>query len=121
MASAPRPDGPGTTAGNEKVDAARSCITITIRGESRQFRPGALTFAERAIVRKATGLPVESYFGDESSIGEDSIQVMWWLAGRSTDPFLTLTKVLDAWPAALGPEDFDVVVDDGEGDDSPEA
>lgn len=107
MAKAPRP-GVGKRA--EQAKATRKLLKLRIRDEERVIaNPDNLPLKERLIVRKATGLPVEAFLG-EIEFGVDSLQVLWWLAGRAAgDAFLTLTKVLEEWPDDLGPDDIDLV------------
>ncbi len=127
MASAPRPGSAGTTGGDSKARAASTTITLTLRpaeGEPivRTFRPGAVPFSERLIVRKATGLPFEAFASGEDGVGLDTIQVWWWLAARGDNPLCTLEQALSEWPAEVDEDTFDITVDDGTAeDDSPEA
>lgn len=124
MTSAPRPGGPGTELGKAKDDAVQAVMTITLRGESHRLNLGAITFGERAAVRKATGLPLEAFLPTDdleaNVFGLDSLQVLWWLARRGDDPLLTFRRVLDEWPADLGPDDIDLTLDTPEeGDPDP--
>lgn len=109
-AKAPRP---GVTQRKEETNAARQVMTIRVRDETRTLALGLLPIKEKLIVRKATGLPFEAFFGSEGSFGEDSLLVMWWLAGRANgDPFLTFTQASDAWPSDLTEDDLEVSVDE---------
>lgn len=106
MAKAPKPGSAGTTGGEEKAQEAQRAIKLTIRDESRTLRPGALNFQTRAIVRKATGLPLGQWLAD---MDEDSLRVIWWLAGRQEgDAFLTFDQVNADWPDDLTPDEFDL-------------
>lgn len=121
MATAPRPGAGRRTAARKQ---AQRVIRITVRGESATLCPDNLPFSEQIAVRKACGgLPFSSFWGGESVIGEDSLQVMWWLARRSCgEPALQLQTVLDEWPEVLTPEDFNVELDEpDEGDLDPES
>lgn len=117
MATAPRP---GVGKRNEAANAARQIMTLTLRGETRQLAIGNIPFSERMVVRKATGLPLEAFTG-EDKFGLDTLMVLWWLAGRGTNPFLTLDQSNDVFPADLQADDIDVTLDDGEDSDSPES
>lgn len=117
MATAPRP---GVGRRKQQANNARQVARMRVGDEWRTLAVGSIPFQERAMVRKATGLPIESFLGGETSIGLDSLQVLWWLAGRANDPFLTLDRMLEDWPESLGPDDFEVEMVEGD-DDSPEA
>lgn len=106
-ARAPRP-GAGRRA--EQATAAKRVLRLRIGDETRLLvDPENLPMKERLIVRKATGLPVEAFIG-QIEFGLDSLQVLWWLAGRAAgDAFLTLAKVVDEWPEGLTPDDVDLV------------
>jgi hypothetical protein len=108
MAKAPIP-GAGKRAAEAK--SAKVIHRLRIGDETRTIALGNLPLKERLIVRKATGLPFEAFFGeDEQSFGIDTLMVLWWLAGRAAgDPFLTLQQVQDEWPESLGEDDFDFV------------
>lgn len=116
MASAPTP-GIGTR--SAAAEAAQKIMTLTIRGETRRLAIGNIPMSERLIVRKATGLPFEAFVGDDK-FGLDTLIVLWWLAGRATNPMLTLTQVEQEFPADLEADDIDVTLDEPDGDD-PEA
>lgn len=106
MAKAPRP---GVGKRTDEVKAAKRLLKIRICDEER-ILPSVdnLPLKERLIVRKATGLPVEAFLG-EVEFGVDSLQVIWWLAGRAAgDPFLTLKKVVEDWPEELTEDDVDL-------------
>lgn len=122
MASAPRPGGAGTSKAVEQVEAAKTVMKIRIGDHAPvTIAPGLIPLGEKLIVRKALGLPFEAFAGDDDHIGEDSIAVMWWLARRANgEPMLTWTQVEADWPSGLTPDDIDVDVSDGEGED-PEA
>jgi hypothetical protein len=97
-------------------------MTITIRGESKRLAINNVPLSERLVVRKATGLPFESFVG-EDRIGLDSIMVLWWLARRGEgEVMLTLTAAEADFPTDLEADDLDVSIDepDPEADD-PEA
>jgi len=106
MAKAPRP---GVGKRKEEVKTAKRMLKLRIRDEERVLAsPDNLPMRERLIVRKATGLPVEAFLG-EVEFGLDSLQVLWWLAGRAAgDPFLTFKKVVEEWPEDLGEDDVDL-------------
>lgn len=117
MAQAPTP-GVGQRA--EAADAARQVMTITVRGRSLSFAFNNIPILELARVRKETGLSFEAYWAGETSIGMDSLQVLWWLARRASGELqLTLQQTVDEWPADLDEDDISVAVDDETGD-SPE-
>jgi hypothetical protein len=111
---------PGVGKRTDAAKAAQQVMTLTIRGETRTLSLGSIAFSERMIVRKATGLPVEAFIG-EDKFGLDTLMVLWWLAGRGTNPMLTLDRSNEQveW-STLTEDDMDVSVDDGE-DDDPES
>lgn len=113
MARAPKP-------GAQRKNAeARRTVTIRIADHPPvTLAPDNVAMAEKMIVRKATGLPLDSFLGDDEHWGEDSIAVLWWLARRANgEPMLTWTKAMADWPVPLRAEDIDVDLDDGQGDD----
>lgn len=119
MAKAPRPGSAGTTSGEEKVEAAKQTLRLTIRGETREVRPGLIDFRTRTLVRKATGLPLSDWM---TSFDLDTIRVLWWLGGRESQPFLTFEKSNETFPDDLGADDIDfeqVTPDDEDGDSDP--
>ena len=121
MASAPRP-GAGRRAAQKQQ--AQRVLRITVKGDTATLCPDNLPFGEQIAVRKACGgLPFSAFWGGESVIGEDSLQIMWWLARRSSgEPTLQLSTVLAEWPEVLNPDDFDVKLDEpDEGDLDPES
>lgn len=125
MAKAPRPGSAGTTGGDEKVKAARQTVAITLRHPdhdpiTRTLCLGSVPFRERAVVRKATGMPFETFMvNDEgASIGLDTVQVWWWLATRAEKgPMVSLDKALADWPEEITGDTFGIDFDDGEDDD----
>lgn len=120
MAKAPKPGSAGTTSGKEKAREARRSLRLTIKGETREFCPGAMTLQERLVVRKATGLPLEAFLGG-TSFGVDSLMVVWWLAARQAgEAGLTLKRVEEAWPDELeeGDVEFEEVDPDEVGGDT---
>lgn len=129
MASAPRP-GAGDRAAD--IDAAKRVLRLTINPSdsdpdrwagSVSVAVGNLDFRTRQVVRKATGgFPIETYFGDESKLGEDSLQILLWLGRRANgEPMLTLNKTLETWPVDFSQDDFELVLVTPDEDDSPEA
>lgn len=113
MASAPTPGGPGTSSNEEAVDMARKIMRMTVKDESRTLALGNIPTKERIVVRQATGLPIEAFVGDGNKIGEDSLIVMWWLAGRAAgNAFLTFEQADAAWPRPLTEGDITVEVVD---------
>jgi hypothetical protein len=88
-------------------------MTIRVRDEVRTIALGLIPIKEKLIVRKATGLPFDAFYSGEDSFGEDSLVVLWWLAGRANgDPFLTFTAAAEAWPADLAEDDIEVTVNE---------
>lgn len=108
---------PGVGERNEAAKAARQILTITLRGEPHTLAINNIPLKERLIVRKATGLPVESFIGEieaggATKIGLDSLIVLWWLARRANGEWqLTLTAAEAEWPEDLDPEGDDLQVD----------
>lgn len=122
MASAPTP---GVGRRQEEVKAAKQVATLTVKGETHTLALNNIPIRERAAVRKATGLPLEHFFGgvqgNSDLVGLDSFQIMWWLARRADgEPNLTLEQVEAEWPEGLSDSDVELKVDDPEGD-TPEA
>lgn len=114
---APRPG-----AARAKKEAARR-LRIRIRDEELTFSP-QITIQEKFAVRRATGMPWDAFTGLlETSFGEDTLVVFWWLAKRQNgEPNLPMLKVQQDWPDDLTSEDLDVdwVDDEPGGDDDPE-
>lgn len=112
---------PGVGEHKERVEAAQTVVTITVRGEAHSLAPLNLPLQEALICRKATGLPLEAFYSGEQSIGMDSVKVLWWLARRAGGEFsLTLDRAWGEWPDDLGVDEFTVEVNEPGGDD-PEA
>lgn len=124
MAQAPRP---GVSARKEAEKSAQKVMTITLHREvvtakgrvvpeTHTLAPGNLPLRERTIVRKATGLPFSAYWS-ENAVDLDSILVLWWLARRAAgEVTLTLAVAEEEFPEDLGPDDFEIELDDGESD-----
>jgi hypothetical protein len=109
--------------GKRAADAhhAKQVYRITIRGETVQLAPQNLAFAERAACRKQAGMPLEAFWSDESQIGLDSVQVLWWLARRAGgETGLLLDDALADFPTDLTVDEikFEVVEPD---ESDPEA
>jgi hypothetical protein len=120
MASAPRPGAGKRVA---QVKAAQRVLKIRIGDIEGRLCPDNLPFSEQVAVRKACGgLPFSAFWAGEQVIGEDSLQIMFWLARRASgEPNLQLNKVLEEWPSPLMAEDFDISIEDAEEDaDHPE-
>ena len=122
MAKAPRP---GVGKRKEEVSTAKVVHRLRVGDETRTIALANVPLKERLVVRKATGLPLEAFLTGDT-LGIDSLMVVWWLAGRAAgDPFLTLERVQEDWPAGLGEDDiefFEVTVDsDDEGGDDPQS
>ena len=112
----------------DPVAAQQRRVTLQMKSASGEvleysLRPDAIPFRERALVRKATGLPYESFLGDEEgeSVGLDTIQIWWWLAKRGSNPLCTLDQALADWPDDIEPESFNILMDDGVEESDPEA
>lgn len=106
MAKAPIP---GAGKRKQEAEEAKKVVRLRIRDEERSLAVSNVTLKDRLLVRKATGLPFEAFFG-EVEFGLDSLQVIWWLAGRAEgDAFLTLKKVEEEWPDDLDEGDIDLV------------
>lgn len=121
MATAPRP---GAGRRQQATQAAQRVLRITVCGETRTLAPDNLPFDEQIAVRKSCGgLPFSAFWGGESTVGLDSLQIMWWLARRANgEPRLALATVLEEWPETLNPDDFSVELDEPDEEDiDPEA
>lgn len=95
-------------------------MTLTLRGESKRLAIGNMPLSERLIVRKATGLPFETFVA-EGQFGMDTLVVLWWLARRGEgESMLTLTQCEADFPADLAADDIEVTLDEPDGD-HPEA
>lgn len=128
---------PSEEARTEELDeASEKIITITIRREiqvgkgdraralpeSHTLAVNLLTMLDKLAVRKATGLPWEAFWGNET-IGEDSLLVLWWLARRKNgEAVLSFQEASAQWPADLSADDFDLHIGPVEDDATdPEA
>lgn len=113
MATAPTP---GATASEVKF------FRIRIQDRTLELSSSP-TIKEKMAVRLATGLPFEAFYSGESSFGEDSLVVLWWLARRQNgEPNLTFDEVATSWPV-LDENDLELtlVEPDEQGvEDSPE-
>lgn len=121
MAKAPRP-GVGRRA--DEVKAAKVVHKLRIGDETRTIALANIPIKDRLAVRKATGLPLESFVvGD--AFGIDSLMIVWWLAGRASgQPNLSLAEVERDWPEELGEDDIDfteVTDDEDEDADDPQS
>lgn len=108
----------------QEIKAAKEVLTIKFQGAEYKLAINAIPLAEKRAVRKATGgLPFEAFWSGESSVGEDSLAVLVWLARRASgEPDLLLGDVEDAWPSPLGEDDIEISVEGADGDDDdPEA
>lgn len=115
MATAPVPGAA------RRAEADAKVIRITNSGRTLEVQPAALSLTERFAIRHATGMPFEAFFaGGESSIGEDSIAVLWWVARRANgEPDLAFSVFVKDW--VFEPEGFDIEVEaDDPEDDHPE-
>ena len=108
MATAPTP-GVGKRREVARQAAEPKRIRIRLCDKELTFSPN-LTIGERSAVRKATGgLSFETYWDGETSIGLDSLQIMWWLARRANgEATLSLDTAVDEWPANITADDIDV-------------
>lgn len=103
---APRP---GAGRREAETSAARVYLRIRVRDEERTLAFGLIPIKERILVRKVTGLPIESFLpGNGTELGIDSLVVLWWLAGRAAgDPFLTLDQAGEDF-VDIGEDDLDM-------------
>lgn len=115
MATAPRPGAAKRQAAKQQ---AQTVLRMTFEGRTLTFCPDNIPFSEQVMVRKACGgLPFTAFWGGGPTIGEDSLQIVWWLARRSAGEHnLQLATVLEEWPKPLRPDDFDIEV--GEASDT---
>lgn len=122
MATAPTP---GVGRKKAQAEVSKSIVTLTYDGEQYALAWQNLPMGERLVVRKATGLPFETFtqplsIDGANVIGEDSLFVLWWLARRAHgDPALSYDTAVGEWDTAkIG--GIEVDVPDVKGDD-PEA
>ena len=122
MVKAPTP-GVGKRAA--EAESAKSILSLVYDDEKYSLAWQNIPMGERLVCRKATGLPFESFttpLGEDtaSSIGEDSLCVLWWMARRSAGEIqLTFKRASEEWDASkLG--DVDVEAPDP-GSDDPES
>ena len=128
MAQAPTPGGPGTAAAADDVKAAKGILAFRVNGELFTIAPNLVSIADRAIVRKAVGVPLGELL---SSVDNDSIIVLWWLCRRNRGEIgLTIKRAEQEWLDLdldySNPEQFEMVegsADDEEhgGSDDPES
>jgi len=121
MATAPRPGAAKRQAAKQQ---AQSVLRMTFEGRTLNFCPDNIPFSEQVVVRKACGgLPFAAFWGGGPTIGEDSLQLVWWLARRAAGEHnLQLATVLEEWPNPLRPEDFNIEFDEAsEADVDPES
>ncbi len=115
---------PGAGKRAEASDAAKLILTITLRGENYKIAPNNMPLSESFALRKATGgLSLESFWSGETSIGVDSVKVLWWLARRANgERDLSLVQAEAEWPNDLTLADIDVSIDEPDPEDNhPEA
>lgn len=100
MAKAPKP---GAGKRSAEAAAAQAILTITYDDETYALAWQNLPIGERLAVRKATGMPYETFTsspGEDGTvaIGEDSLCVLLWLARRgSGERGLPFADVADKW------------------------
>lgn len=89
---APKAPRPGVGKRVEEAKAASQVLEFGVRGEVRRLAPGVIPMKDRAVIRRELeGASVESYLMllDARDIGVDTFFVMWFLAGRQSDPTLS--------------------------------
>lgn len=119
-AKAPRP---GVGRREEEAKAASQILEIRIKDASRFLPIGGVPMRDRQVVRNEMGTTFEKIvgsLGDEP--GPEAVFVLWFLAGRQTDPDLSFVDADNEFTAllpTLGKDDLSIrIVDPG---DSPEA
>lgn len=116
----PKAPRPGAGRRIEEADAGSKILELTIKDETYRLGIGTITMADRTLVRKSLGLPLESFL-DGESFGLDSLFVIWWLARRHSGEFnLSYQEAAAQFPTDLTPEDVGLDVVEPGGDD-PEA
>jgi hypothetical protein len=117
---APRAPRPGVTKRANERAAASQVMSLTIRDETYRLGIGAISMAERSMVRKALDLPLESFLNVDR-FGLDSLFVIWWLARRASgEPNLSFAEANAQFPTDLEASEIDLSLDDADGND-PEA
>ena len=116
----PKAPRPGVGRRMEEADAGSKILELTVKGETYRLGIGTISMADRTLVRKSLGLPLESFL-DGESFGLDSLFVIWWLARRhSGEHNLSHHEAEAQFPADLTPGDVSLDVVEPGGDD-PEA
>lgn len=120
MAKAPRARAERES--QELDEASDTILTFTLtrevtvgKGDKARTLPETHTLAinlltplDKIAVRKATSLPFESFWG-EDSVGEDSLVVLWWLARRKNgEDLLSFRDAAAQWPSDLDADEFDL-------------
>lgn len=106
MAKAPRP---GVSRRSQESVQNQEILTLILGDEVRTLAPSLIPLRERTICRKTTGFSPEWWFQRlDVDPSEEAIFVIWWLAGRTTDPGLTYAAAEDDWPVPFDVEFFDI-------------
>ena len=115
----PQAPSPGA---RRKQNAGNSRWKVTVGGKTLEL-PVAMEIGEKFAVRAATGFPLEAFVNDrQSSAGEDSVAVLWWLARRyNGEKRLSYAEAMSQWEPVEDADDVDlsIVTDDGEDTDEP--
>ncbi len=115
MVQAPEP---GVSRRQEENEQAQRVMVLKIKGAEFRIAAHNLPMAERMAVRQALGMPIEAFAGGRTSIGLDSIAVLWWLARRKNERGLPWEQAASEWDnLAVGLDDVDVEIEEPGGDD----
>lgn len=103
-----------------KVDGTRpapkrTALRIGLGDETRTLNWADLGPQDDIICRRATGMPVSSFFENEH-FGADTLLVIWWMAGRKAGKRESFKQILDTYSSFDSMEDFTIEADE-ESDD----
>lgn len=125
-AKAPRP---GVGKRIEEAKAGSKLLQLRIKDETRDLAVGAIPMKDRAVIRRELeGTSAESYIMqlDQGTVSIDTIWVLWFLAGRQSDPRLSYADDYEEFERIVagvtGPEDIDArIIEPADVEPSPEA
>lgn len=117
---APRP---GVGRREEEANAASQVLEIKIKDQTRYLPVGGIPMRDRQLIRNEMGTTFEKVIGSlDDDPGPEGLFVLWFLAGRQSDPSLSFVDADNEFTAllpSLGEDDLSVRI--VAPDDSPEA